>query len=457
MKNKKIVISISSLFFVIGATFFLSGCLKEKSTITYKMPLEVWGFVDDSEAFTEINKNYKTLAPQIQNIEYRKVSSNSEEFEKELLNAIASGKGPDIIFFHSSWLSDHIDKIAAYPQSAQYINKFSNNFIDVASADFIKDNEIYAMPLHSDTLALFYNKDIFNQQAITKAPETWDELTRYTQLLTDIDQNGNFSRSAIALGRSNSPGGVNRASDIFSLLLLQNGVEMNEREGNRIGFDKDNKSLLVLDFYTKFAKNSPFYTWNSKMDYSVDSFRFGRTAMMINYSYMANRLKATDPKLNFGIAPVPQSDLGNKVNYANYWGMAVVKNKALVPSSPTQKINYTSEDRIKESWNYIKYITTGTVINKEGQEVMAPLDPTELYLTATKKPAARKDLIEKQKEDPELGVFAVQALTAKTWKRPKDSLVEPILNGMIDSVVSGKLTAREALEIAASRINTLIK
>ena len=457
MKNKKIIISISSFVFIIGSVFFLSGCLKEKKTITYKMPLEVWGFVDDSEAFNEVNKNYKTLAPQIQNIQYRKVSSNAEEFEKELLNAIASGKGPDIIFFHNSWLSDHVDKIAPYPQSSQYINKFNKNFIDVASADFVKEGEIYAMPLHSDTLALFYNKDIFNQQAITKAPATWEELARYTQDLTKIDQNGNFSRSAIALGRSNNPGGVNRASDIFTLLLLQNGVEMNEKERARVGFDKDAKSLQILDFYTKFAKNSPFYTWNSKMDYSVDSFRFGRTAMMINYSYMANRLKITDPKLNFEVAPVPQSDLDNKVNYANYWGMAVVKNKVLIPSSPTQKINYTSEDRIKESWNYIKYVTTGTVINKEGQEIMATPDPTELYLTATKKPAARKDLIEKQKEDPELGVFAVQALTAKTWKRPKDSFIEPILNEMIDSVVSGKLAAREALEIAVSRINTLIK
>ena len=443
---------------MVSSAFFLSGCLKKENTVSYKMPLEVWGFIDDSDAFQEINKNYKNISPQIQTIEYRKVSSNAEEFEKELINAIASGKGPDVIFFHNSWLLDHADKIAPFPDSAQYLSKFKNNFIDVVSEDFIKENQIYAMPLYSDTLALFYNKDIFNQQAITKAPETWEELAQYAEKMTSIDQNGNFSRSAIALGRSKNPGGINRASDIITLLFMQSGITMNdERNNQRVSFERGIESQEVLDFYTKFAKNSPFYTWNAKMDYSIDSFRFGRTAMMLNYSYMANRLRETDPKLNFEIAPVPQVNLDNKVNYANYWGMTVVRNKELVPANAGQKINYTNDDRIKEAWNYIKYVTTGTTINKEGMEVMADNDPTAIYLEKTKKPAARKDLIEKQKTDPELGIFAVQALTAKTWKRPKDSLVEPIFNEMIDGVVSGKMTTRESVELASSRINALMK
>ncbi len=456
MKNKKII-SISALFFIIASIFLLSGCLKGGNTINYEMNLEVWGFIDDSDAFKEINKNYKTLSPQIKQLQYKKVSSNVEEFEKELINAIASGKGPDIIFFHSSWLLDHTDKVAPHPQSAQYLNQFNKKFIDVASTDFINNDEIYAMPLYSDTLALFYNKDIFNQEAFTKAPETWEEVVEYTRKITKLDQNGNFSRSAIALGRSNAPGSINRASDIINLLFMQNEIKILNEEGTRTEFDRVVLSSSLLDFYTKFAKNSPFYTWNSKMENSIDSFRFGKTAMMINYSYMANRLRETDPKFNFEIAPVPQVDLENKVNYANYWGLAVVKNKALVPETPNQIINYTNKDRIKESWKYIKYVTMGTITNKEGQEVSPTPDPTKSYLELTKKPTARKDLIEEQKNDPELGIFAVQALTAKSWQGPSDAVTEPIFNEMIDNVVSGKLIARDAIKTAASRINIILR
>ena len=456
MKNKKILLSAGIFISIITSVFFLSGCLKEKNTINYKMDLEVWGFIDDSEAFQEINKNYREVAPQIQRINYKKVSSNIDEFEEELVDAIASGKGPDVIFFHNSWLLEHADKIASDPQSSRDLNAFNMKFIDVASTDFIKDNEIYAMPLYSDTLALFYNKDIFNQEALTKTPETWEELAQVTKKITRIDQNGNFSRSAIALGRSNNPGGINRSSDIISLLFMQNGINMVNETGTRCEFDKSEKSAAALDFYTKFAKNSDFYTWNSKMDYSVDSFRFGKTAMMLNYSYVANRLKETDPKFNFGIAPVPQMDLDNKINFANYWGLAVVKNKVLVPETPTQIINYTNEDRIRESWNYIKYVTMGTITNSEGQEVPTSFDATKNYLEKTHKPAARKDLIEEQKSDPELGIFAVQALTAKSWKGPKVSDTEVILNEMINSVVSGSSAPREAINTAASRINVLL-
>lgn len=456
MKNKKIV-SIFAFVFVIASIFFLSGCLKDRNPINYNIGLEVWGLIDDSDAFKEINENYKRINPQIKNIQYKKVSSNVEEFERELLNAIASGKGPDVIFFHNSWLLEHAEKVAPYPQSNQYLGQFNKTFIDVATTDFIKDDNIYAMPLHSDTLALFYNKDIFNQQSIVKAPETWEELTKYVEKNTTIDQAGNISRSAVALGRSNNPGGINRASDIITLLFMQNGLDLNNDNNYSVGFDQSASSISVLDFYTSFAKNSPLYTWNSKMDYSVDSFRFGKTAMMINYSYMANRLKNTDPKLNFEVAPMPQFDLENKVNYVNYWGLAVIKNKALIPDNPNQPINYTNEDRVKEAWKYIKYVTTGKLTNKEGQEITATPDPTELYLNNTKKPAARKDLIDKQKNDPLLGVFATQALTAKSWQRPVELKTDVIFNEMIDSVVSGKSTTREAVQAAARKLNILLK
>jgi multiple sugar transport system substrate-binding protein len=319
MKKEKII-SICVIFLAATSIIFFSGCSKNKNAPAYQMNLEVWGFIDDSDAFREINQNYRSLNPQIKQIQYKKVSSNIEEFEKELLNAIASGKGPDMIFFHNSWLMEHKNKIASHPLSEKYLSQFNKKFIDVASSDFIEENKIYAMPLHSDTLALFYNKEIFNQEGLTKAPETWEDLAEYTRKITDLNQDGTFSRSAIALGRSSvPPGEINRASDIMNLLFLQNNIQMIDDRGMSTTFNRDVLSSSSLDFYTSFGKDSPLHTWNSKMEGSVDSFRFGKTAMMINYSYMANKLKSTDPKFNFGIAPVPQIDLDKKVNYSNYW------------------------------------------------------------------------------------------------------------------------------------------
>lgn len=452
IKKSKKIFYLGAILVLLPSIFIFSGCLKENNR-SYELGLEVWGVFDDSDVFNEINKQFRDLNPQVKKIEYKKISNDVISYEQELTDAIASGNGPDVIFFGNNWLSEHKNKIIALPDSEIYMGEFEKNFVDVAKDDFVEDNQIYAMPLYCDTLALFYNKDLFNQSGLTSPPATWQELLDYVDYLTLTDSNGNIQQSAIALGRSKNPGGINRSSDILTLLMMQEGVEIYNERTNRVNFNSDKKAVDALDFYTQFAlAGSKAYTWNSTMDYSIDSFKAGKTAMMINYSHWKNQLKEDSPKLNFTTAPVPQQNLNQKVNFSNYWGLAVVKNKQLKPLRSNDTINYTQEDRINEAWKYIKYLTARSE-NLNGLE----FDPTEKYLENTYKPAARKDLVEKQKSDPYISDFAIQTLTAKSWAQPKNLLVEEILVEAIDEVVTGIKTSRDALNSAATRINNLIQ
>lgn len=455
MPIKKIILYSIVTVFSVSSIFLFSGCLKKRVEKTYELNLEVWGVFDDSDVFYEINKQYAEMTPQVKNIKYKKISNDIASYEEELTNAIASGNGPDIIFFGNNWLQEHKSKVVPMPNSEQSIGLFKENFVNVAEEDFVKENQIYAMPLYCDTLALFYNKDLFNQAGLTSAPKTWEDLLDYVDYLTLTDANGEIKQSAIALGRSKNPGGINRASDILTLMMMQEGINIYDTNKKSVAFAGNPKSIDVLNFYTQFALNgSNAYTWNSKMDYSIDSFKAGKTAMMINYSYWKNRLKEESPKLNFETSTMIQQDLNNKVNFSNYWGLAVVKNKDLQPIKPNEPINFTQQNRIDEAWKYIQYVTTN--YKKSNPEAILEFDPTEKYLENTSKPSARKDLVEKQKNDFYIGDFAVQALTAKSWNQPKNLAVEEIIVEMIDEVVSGRKTSREALYSAQARINTLI-
>lgn len=439
---------ICSFFLLLTISIVFSGCLQQnKNALPYKMTLEVWGVFDDSEFFQEINEKYKKLNPQIQEIKYRKISANSVEYENELFDAIASGKGPDIFFFHNTWLEKHGEKVATKEDSKTYLGTFKENFVDVALADFVKNGEIYAMPLYCDTLALYYNKELFNQAGITAAPQSWNDLVNVSNQITQLDSFGNILRSGVALGRSKDPGGINRAADILSLLMMQSGNKMIE---NGVSTIQNNIGTKMLDFYTQFSSpDSPSYSWNPKMEYSIDSFRYGKTAMMINYSYWRDRLKKMDPKLKFEVVAVPQFDQNNKVNYANYWGLAVAKTKMLYdPAKSDAKVSYTEKDRRAESWKYITYLTTNA-----GKS--ADFDPTENYLTRSGKPPARRDLIEKLANDPDWKVFAAGALTARSWPQPDSNAVNDILMEAIDDVVSGRMESFESLSSAANRINAL--
>jgi multiple sugar transport system substrate-binding protein len=447
MKRKIIILSL------ILIPLILSGCLKKKTKAIPQIPLEVWGIFDDSDVFTAINSTFEQNDPYVPQVKYRKITDrNIKEFEKELTDALASGHGPDIIYFKNSWLPKHGNKLAPMPNSDQALAGFKNTFADVAQQDFIYKNNIFAKPLYCDTLALYYNNNILNQAGLVKPPATWDELKQYTKLLTKIDKYGNIKQSTIAFGRSKNPGSVNRSGDIVALMMMQGGAVMNEGETLFAEFNKSKNNsgdpgVIALNFFTAFANSaSPLYSWNTKMPYSVDAFRFGKTAMMINYSYWADRLKRSDPKLDFSIAPVPQSGIANAtVNYPSYWGLAVIKNKN-IPSSA----GYNNNDRIREAWRYINFVT-----NKPSAG--SKFDPGKHYLTMTHKPAVRRDLIEAQKNDPVLGVFARQALTAKSWRQVDNLAIDEIFVDMIDAVNRGAMSIAEAINYAEARIDALVR
>jgi len=264
-------------------------------------------------------------------------------------------------------------------------------------------------------------------------------------------------------------------------LMFQNGVKMTNDEKTEATFDKvinlSNGQTVkggenALNFYTQFARrNSSFYTWNPRMHYSIDAFYEGTSAMMINYSWQYSTVKNKNSKLNFAIAPVPQASVNNPANYANYWGMAVSKNKVLSDSQKKKlaengltEANY-NQARTYEAWQFLKYLTfksNGSVtlfnsLNGNQASFAVKNDLAETYLIDTGKPAARRDLIEKQRNDPILGPFAYGNLIAKSWYQWNPEETEKILAEAVNSVNMGNSTVYEALNLAANRINVLKK
>ena len=86
--------------------------------------------------------------------------------------------------------------------------------------------------------------------------------------------------------------------------------------------------------------------WNNFMPNSLESFMAGKTAFFFGYSYHIPIIKAQAPKLNFEITQVPQ--IGNPVNFANYWTETVSK----------------KSKHVDEAWSFILFITTNQEANK---------------------------------------------------------------------------------------------
>ncbi|KKP68019.1 MAG: Extracellular solute-binding protein family 1 [Candidatus Moranbacteria bacterium GW2011_GWE1_35_17] len=459
IKNKKkykikIVALLLAIFMIVPV---VSGCAETKSQ-KYLVDLEVWGSFDDNNDFSEILAELRAVNPFIEKVVYKKIPIDS--YESELIDAMAAGNGPDIFLVNNAWMPRFEDKVAPAPNDIIIEKDFRANFIDIVANEFIgKNGEIYGAPLSVDSLALYYNKDLFNAAGITSAPTTWSELLDDSKKLTRIDEVGEIKQSGIAMGTIEN---INRSTDIVDLLMLQNGAQMPSRD--IIGFKPDYSiAKNVLGFYTQFSKfSSPAYTWNKRMNYSIDAFYKGDLAMMMNYSWHMDTIKSKNSKLDFSIAPIPQISSDKPVNFANYWSFVVNKNKQIKQKEGRTPIN--NEIRIHEAWQFLKFLTFKndgkfTAINyktKNKKEYVSKIDPASLYIEKTKRPAARRDLIEKQKTDPTLSPFAYGNLIAKTWYKKNSNSVEGVWAEAIESINKGDFTTDQALrsvELRMAQIN----
>ncbi len=434
----------------------------EEEAATKPITLNMWGVYDESDVIEPFITAYRAKHPNI-TINYKMY--RFEEYEDELLNALAEDRGPDIFAIHNAWVRGYTPKIEPLPPSLTigYIERsggalgqettvtlqqeatitlrqLRDGFVETVYSDAVVpiwnertetyDDKIVALPLSVDTMALYYNRDILNAAGVPQAPATWVDFQEQVKSITRLDANGDIAQSAAGIGTASN---VERYTDILSVLMMQNGTEMTNESGFAT-FNKTPKALSgrdeppgwgALSFYTDFANSSKeVYTWNDDMPNSLDAFVTGQTAFFFGYSYHLSQIRAKAPKLNFGISPLPQLEGNPEVNFANYW-LYTVSNK-------TAESDY--------AWDFVQY--------------MADARNVEAYLEAANKPTALRSLQSKQLEDLDLSVFASQILTAQSWYRGKDwEAVEEAFADMIDSQVYGSMELKDAINLAVSRVN----
>lgn len=453
-------------------TFAGQGCTKgpskETQAASRRIELNIWSVVDDSTVYDPVMAAYRQSHPNVQ-LNYRRL--RLEEYESELLNALAEDRGPDIFLIHHNAVGKYLSKIVPMPASTRMaysvvtgtikkeqtwelrseptitLKAYKEQFADAAIKDTIRrvnvstevdkfdiQERLMAMPLAIDTMALYYNKDVLNAAGIPTPPTTWTEFQEQITKLVKLDTKGEIVQAAAGIGTAQN---VERSVDLVTALMAQNGTQMfdptvgvtfqqipPELEGKR----DIAPAQQALEFYTDFANPAKeTYTWNNAQTNSMDAFIAGKTAFFFGYAYQQDLVRARAPKLNLGISALPQIE-GNPVkNIANYW-VWVVSKKSKNPDA---------------AWNFLNFIASPTEAKK--------------VLDIMKRPAARKALLVDQLDDERTGVFASQVLTAVTWYTGNNvDVMEEAMEQMIEDVISGGLPVSTAIRNAADKINQTI-
>jgi multiple sugar transport system substrate-binding protein len=326
-----IVVAILVVLLLIGGVFLLIRP-KQSGPVT----LTYWGLWEDAPIYQSVISQYEKEHPGV-TIKYEKqdVKNAPGGYVSFLKSRMRSDTGPDVFRFHPSWMLFIKDYMAPFSTSAVNSMGLKDQFFKSVSEDMVYKGAYYGVPVGYDQLVLFVNDDIL-QAGGYSVPSDWGKFVDTARALTVVDdQTGEIKTSGAALGTYNN---IAHASDILSLFMVQNGVNINSLVGytgktdqERIQLQKAAKQKMadVFDFYTCFATSrddagcTP--VWDQNMPNSKLAFVQGKLAFYFGYSWDILEIQKTNPDLKFSLHPVPRLD--NKdpqsASLSNYWAEGV--------------------------------------------------------------------------------------------------------------------------------------
>lgn len=239
-----------------------------------------------------------------------------------LLEAGASGGDlPDVFWMHSNEavkymendiLLDLTDKVKS--STVLEMDKFPQELKDM----YTNDGKIYAVPKDRDSIALWYNKTMFDEAGIAYPDETWTWDDYYDAALKLTKADG--SQFGTAMNPSNNQDG-------WYNIVYSMGGEIITEDKKKSGLDEE-ASLKALDFVDKLQKNtmpSPEVMSETGTDVLFTS---GKIAMLPQGSWMLAPFKENEYLVeNADIAVLPKdATTGKRISLYNGLGWAASAN-----------------------------------------------------------------------------------------------------------------------------------
>ena len=393
----------------------------------------IWGtFADDG--VNNVLSEFNTLYAKSFSVIYQ--YHDPEKFDRDIVEALASGKGPDILLLPDDLILRHSDKIEPMVWSPAFDQRmFQNTFLQ-ASEIYMHPSGLTAVPFAVDPLIMYWNRDLFDNASITQPPEYWDEFLSLVPKLTKrVVKSGEISQSTVALGEFDN---IQSAKSIIAMLFLQLGNPIvdikNGPPQNMLAARQDQRFVANEDVVSAFRFFMDFsnplkniYSWSRALPNSRDQFINGHLAVYFDYASAYKVLQAKNPHLNFVIAPVPQPrGTSVKVTYAHVYGLSVLK------TSKNKKTAFIAVQRLLDN------------------------DPSSKFASAFNLPPVRRDLLAHKPVDAISSVLWDAAIQSRTWLDPRPDITNSAFQEAVEAVSSGRTTIGQAISKLSSALDSAL-
>jgi multiple sugar transport system substrate-binding protein len=336
----------------------------------------------------------------------------SEQYMDVMKTRLIGGEGPDVFYLDAFEAPALIETGVVEPLDEFVTEEFDvEDFEQPMLEAFQVDGKTYGFPKDYSTLALFYNKKMFEEAGV-EVPQTWEEFQSVSEKLTSGDVYG-----------------FGVAPELARLYYIAESLGGDVVKDGKANFASPEvvEALQPIidqrnDAKTSAQPSEVGATWGAEM------FGQGKAAMVIEGNWAIPFLADTFPDVEYGTAEVPTIN-GEKGTMA--YTVAYVMNAA--------------SEKKEASWELLSYLT-----GKEGMETWT----SKGFALPTRKSVAEKLGYD---QDELRGALVAGAPYATVWSEGTNlPIVVNNFNNQFVSAFLGDRPLDEALEEAQKQANSEI-
>lgn len=279
--------------------------------------IEYWQYVFDAriKAMNELIKRFEAANP---GIKVKHTTFPYADYQTKIAAAVPAGQGPDVVQLYYGWLDNFVGAkfIQPLPRDAFPHDVIEKEFYPIVQT-MKRDGEYYGLPTAVRTLALFYNKKLFQEAGLdpNKPPQTLDEYLEAAKKTVKRDAAGNMLSAGAVI---DMPG-----QDLHwwrEVLLRQMGGKPYSDDSKSVAYDSE-AGAKALNWYADLQRVHKVGQAGF-MDEGQAAFRAGRAAMTVDGSFRLGAFGGIKT-FEWGVAELPASADGKRSNFASYWVNAI--------------------------------------------------------------------------------------------------------------------------------------
>ncbi|MEM8586875.1 MAG: extracellular solute-binding protein [Pseudomonadota bacterium] len=347
------------------------------------------------------------------------------DYRTRIAAAVPAGEGPDVIQMFYGWVPGYLEAGLLQPLPEEYfpLQELEDEYFDIVQA-MVYDGQLYAVPTAVRSLALFWNKRMFEEAGLDPEtpPATLQEMVDYAVALTERDGGGNLTAVGLTMAMTGQDHHWWR-----EVLVRQFGGQPYSDDGRTVTYN-DEAGAAALQYYIDMIQDHGVSDIGF-MDEPQAAFRAGRGGMHIDGSFRLGALRDTRG-LDWGVGELPANADGDRYNFSSYW----VNGITTTPQG----------EEFDAAARFLQFITTP--------------DSMQLWLETVGELPAREAaaLTDENTAHPEFGPFVRGLEYANATQFVNESAQRQLMVDMVDRVLLQGMSVEDSLAVAAEQEQALL-